>query len=195
MAFYYPFSALLIGWLFSASCAIKNSPPPRLQGDSPATKGSDTFGPREKIEATDHGITISDGFPPNQVLTVELGRYLRLDGEVLYFFDLEFPILRSVHLKRRGTTKTVLRMPQIDHPDFQDPDLLSYVHRQQDLDIRNGVLCIDLKARGVTGGPTCNIRIELDAMTFKSKILDDRLRDERLCIPNGPSGDGLSIRL
>lgn len=105
------------------------------------------------IVAEETGIFLVDvGEPMGLLLTVERGRHLRLDGEWLYFFDPAAPVLRAVHLHQRGTTRVVLELRPIDQPGFRGGDPLVFLRRQEDLDVRGGILCMDLRGGGSAGG-------------------------------------------
>lgn len=184
----------VVAGLLSACVArppARPGPPVRASEATPVTPVVHSSPLGAGIFVTDAGIVRRDGDPVGQVLTVERGRLLREDGELLYFFDPERPILRSVHLVHRGTTRVVLELPPIVHPAFPGVDPLAYLWRQEDLNVVGGVLCVDLRPRRDVAAPIYNLRVELATATIAGRVVTPS--SPRLCAPAGPGGDGLSI--
>lgn len=148
-----------------------------------------------EVSVTDAGIVLRyyHDDPLGLVLTVEQGRLLRVDGDLVYFFDVERPVLRSVHMQRRGSTRVVLELLPIVHPAFPGADPLAYLWRQEDLSVSAGVLCVDLRPRRDGAAPIYNLRIELATATIAGRVVGPA--SPRLCTPAGPGGDGLSVPL
>lgn len=183
----------VVAGLLSACVARSPAPAPPVRASeaTPATPAVHASSLGAGIFVTDAGIVRRDGMPVGEMLTVEPGRLLREDGELLYFFDPERPILRSVHLVHRGTTRVVLELPPIVHPAFPGVDPLAYLWRQEDLNIVGGVLCVDLRPRRDVAALIYNLRVELATATIAGRVVTPA--SPRLCTPAGPGGDGLSI--
>lgn len=159
------------------------------------------------IESTENGIIISDDMPLPIVLTGQAGRYLRLDGDVLYFFERERPVLRKIDIRNHaGSAGSVVSLAPIEGPCVSAADPLVFLQRQEDLSVDAGVLCAELSDRSNDPRVTYNLRIDLVTGTSVRRLIqahcdkhgENGEREKiqpRLCVPKGPAGDGLHVQV
>jgi len=192
--------------LLLAACVRPSASPPRAQPaeappqQRPPRLGCDTPGP--KFRVTDENIILHDQIgEPRRSFVTGPGRLLRLDGDVLYFFDLTHPVLKAVGESGYATVgehaaRTVLELPPLAFPGFSS-DPLIYLQRQEDLSITDHILCMDLHDLPIDPTLTYNLRIDLTTGTVERRLVHDlgsarRVAGReavrpRLCTPAGPS--------
>lgn len=154
------------------------------------------------IRVSENGISISGSMPPPQLLTAAQGRHLRFDEGRLYYFGLKDSNLYAIDIAHPHSSKiTVITLPPV--PDFFPTDPLMHLHRQEDFSIDKNVLCLDLESRSVEPEMIYNIRVNIRTGAYARHLIkadcgvrcDSReIVRPRLCVPEGPPGDGLSVR-
>lgn len=151
------------------------------------------------------GLLLLDaGLKVLKVLSRERGRYLRISGDQLYYFELKQPRLRALDLET-GATRAVAELPRLRNECFEGGrpvDPIDYVQSQADLAVIDGTLCLDLSDRpGVAATETFNLRVDLRSGAVEQRMVAylggdvcgvEREREQpRLCAPSGPPRVGV----
>ena len=151
------------------------------------------------------GLVLLDaGLKVLKVLSRERGRYLRISGDQLYFFELKQPRLRALDLET-GATRAVAELPRLRNECFEGGrpvDPIDYVHSEVDLGVVDGALCLDLSDRpGAAATETFNLRVDLRSGAVEQRMVAylggdvcgvEREREQpRLCAPSGPPRAGV----
>ncbi len=167
-----------------AACVTPAPGPGEVEAPRAAVMSADGGGQSLLAPAGGDGVVVStkDGLVVlnaqlQQVsrLHPERGRHLRISDGKLYYFDRNAPRLRSLDLQT-GESRMVVELPLLrnecfDHGRPVDP--LKFVHRQEDLAVAGGILCLDLRDHpGDRATEVYNLRVDLTDGTVEQRMVE-----------------------